>query len=49
VEIQVTTDKPAVMAFEARVAGRFPITSHGLAAKTGHGRRALAYIEVHPR
>lgn len=49
VETHVTPDKTVVMAFEARVAGRFPITSHSFGAKVGHGHGALAYIEVHPR
>lgn len=40
--------EPAVMAFEAYAAGRFPITSHGW-GDGGHGHDALTYLEVYPR
>jgi len=38
----------AKMIVKLRVAGRFPITSHGWGAK-GHGHDALTYLEVYPR
>lgn len=44
IEAVVAPGKPATMAFDAIVAGRFPIAMHG---KGSHG--ALLYIEIHPR
>ncbi len=45
----------AVMAFQARVAGRFPVTVHGSHSHGskkrkggGHGEKVLFYLEVHP-
>ncbi|MDX1483648.1 MAG: hypothetical protein R3229_04125 [Alphaproteobacteria bacterium] len=38
----------AKLVFRARVAGRFPVTSHGWGAH-GHGHQALTYLEVYPR
>jgi hypothetical protein len=36
---------PAVMAFKADIAGRFPVSEHGHGGR--HGRTVL-YLEVHP-
>ena len=47
-KLTVHPGKPAKMTVPARVAGRFPITSHGWGAQ-GHGHDALTYLEVHPR
>ncbi|MDH3242582.1 MAG: hypothetical protein OEO83_18155 [Alphaproteobacteria bacterium] len=47
-KLTVHPGKPAKMVVRARVAGRFPITSHGWGSH-GHGHDALAYLEVHPR
>lgn len=47
-KLTVHPGKPAVLTLQARVAGRFPITSHGWGSQ-GHGHDALTYLEVHPR
>lgn len=47
-ELTVRPGKTAKMIVRARVAGRFPITSHGWGNR-GHGHGALTYLEVHPR
>ena len=39
---------PGLITFNARAAGRFPVTSHGWGAH-GHGHSALTYIEVYPK
>lgn len=44
IEISVSPGNPAVMAFDATVAGRFPLEAHGAGAHGG-----LIYVEVHPR
>jgi hypothetical protein len=44
IEERVGPGQPAVMAFEATVAGRFPMEVHGQGANG-----ALLYVEVHPR
>ena len=44
-EVKAAPGAPAVMAFTAAIAGRFPVTEHS------HGRghhRAILYLEVHP-
>jgi len=46
IEATVTPKSPAVMSFRADVAGRFPVSEH--LHGNGHGRKALAYMEVHP-
>lgn len=45
IERAVAPDAPAVMAFKAHIAGRFPVSEHGHAGR--HGRTVL-YLEVHP-
>jgi hypothetical protein len=45
IERKAAPQMPAVMAFEARIAGRFPVTEHTHGA--GH-HRAIVYLEVHP-
>jgi hypothetical protein len=44
IERKAAPKMPAVMAFEARIAGRFPVSEHG---GSGH-HRAIVYLEVHP-
>ena len=44
-ERTVAPQAPAVMAFEADIAGRFPVSEHGHGGR--HGRTVL-YLEVHP-
>jgi hypothetical protein len=52
--LDVEPGSVAEMNFEAKVSGRFPITSHGFGAVGGkdhshsHGHDALLYIEVYP-
>jgi hypothetical protein len=41
----VAPDAPAVMAFKAHIAGRFPVSEHGHGGRHG---RAILYLEVHP-
>ncbi|MDE0332375.1 MAG: hypothetical protein OXL41_10955 [Nitrospinae bacterium] len=53
IEKTVPPDGVTVMAFRARVAGRFPVTlhgshSHGRKKSGGHGEKVLFYLEVHP-
>lgn len=53
IEKTVSPGGVAVMAFRARVAGRFPVTehgshSHGQKKSGGHGEKVLFYLEVHP-
>jgi FtsP/CotA-like multicopper oxidase with cupredoxin domain len=43
----VTPGETSVVRFVARVAGRFPISSHRTGGR--HSHRTLAYLEVHPR
>ena len=45
IETTVTPETPAVMSFQARIAGRFPVSEHGQGA--GH-QRPLLYLEVLP-
>jgi hypothetical protein len=53
--LRVEPDKPAVMKFQAKLAGRFPIEAHASAApgtpERGAKRRhlTLLYLEVYPR
>ena len=44
IHIEVTSNSPAVMHFQAHASGRFPIESHG-----GSGHGSLIYLEVHPK
>ena len=44
IEISVAPGNPVMMAFDATVAGRFPVEAHGTGA---HG--SLIYVEIHPR
>ncbi len=53
IEKTVSPGKTAVMAFRAKVAGRFPVTehgshSHGKKKSGGHSEKVLFYLEVHP-
>ena len=53
IEKTVSPGRVTVMAFQARVAGRFPVTehgshSHGKKKSGGHGEKVLFYLEVHP-
>lgn len=48
VEIDVPATGEAVMRFEARATGRFPIESHGF-GDDHHVEKTLLYLEVHPR
>ncbi|HEY1287114.1 MAG TPA: hypothetical protein VGF58_02230 [Burkholderiales bacterium] len=45
IETKVTPGTPAVMAFQARIAGRFPVSEHGHGSR--HERPVL-YLEVLP-
>jgi hypothetical protein len=45
IETTVTPEAPAVMSFQARIAGRFPVSEHGQGSRH---ERALLYLEVHP-
>lgn len=45
IEAVAAPGAPAVMAFRARIAGRFPVSAHAHGA--GH-ERPLLYLEVHP-
>ena len=47
-KLEVRAGETGKMIIRARVAGRFPITSHGWGAR-GHGHHALTYLEVYPR
>lgn len=44
-EAKAAPQAPATMAFEAKIAGRFPVTEH--THGPGH-HRAIVYLEVHP-
>jgi hypothetical protein len=48
--IRLRPDTVVHTPIKTRATGRFPVTSHGFASKTGqtHGHGALLYIEVHP-
>lgn len=53
IEKTVSPGRVAVMAFQAKVAGRFPVTehgshSHGNKKSGGHSEKVLFYLEVHP-
>jgi hypothetical protein len=48
VEARVAPGEPAVMAFTARLTGRFPMEIHGEGAAK-HRHRALLHVEIHPR
>ena len=45
IERKATPQAPAVIAFDAKIAGRFPVSEHTHGA--GH-HRAIVYLEVHP-
>ena len=45
IETTVTPEAPAVMSFQARIAGRFPVSEHAHGARH---ERPLLYLEVHP-
>ena len=48
IELDITPEAPAIMAFKAHATGRYPITSHGF-GEHQHGHETLLYIEVYPR
>lgn len=55
IEKTVSPGRAVVMEFQARVAGRFPVTVHGSHShgrkkrkSGGHGEKVLFYLEVHP-
>jgi heme/copper-type cytochrome/quinol oxidase subunit 2 len=41
--------KVGEISFDAKITGRFPVTSHGFGGGHGHGHSALMYIEIHPK
>jgi FtsP/CotA-like multicopper oxidase with cupredoxin domain len=54
IQLDVAAGTPAEMRFDAKVSGRYPVTSHGFGPKHGnehghsHGHEALLYVEVYP-
>jgi len=44
IETNVSRQLPSVMSFNARLAGRFPVSEH----REGARERTILYIEVHP-
>jgi hypothetical protein len=48
IEARVAPGEPAVMAFTARLTGRFPVALHGEGGEK-HRHRALLHVEIHPR
>jgi hypothetical protein len=48
IETRVAPGEPAVMAFTARLTGRFPVAIHGERG-TKHSHRALVHVEIYPR
>jgi hypothetical protein len=47
IETRVAPGRIAVMAFPARLTGRFPVEIHGAGGR--HRHRALLHVEIHPR
>jgi FtsP/CotA-like multicopper oxidase with cupredoxin domain len=45
IEVTVTPEAPAVMSFQARIAGRYPVSEHGHGSRH---ERPLLYLEVLP-
>jgi len=45
IEVSVSPQSPAAMAFVAKIAGRFPVSEH---RHGGGHERAVLYLEVHP-
>ena len=45
IEATVTPEAPAVMSFQARIAGRYPVSEHGHGSRH---ERPLLYLEVLP-
>ena len=45
IERTVAPGAPAVMAFKAEIAGRFPVSEHAHRGRHGH---TVLYLEVHP-
>ena len=45
IEMTVAPGTPAVMSFQARITGRFPVSVHGQGSRH---ERPLLYLEVHP-
>lgn len=48
IETRVGPGKPAVMAFRARLTGRFPVAIHAEGGSR-HTHGALVHVEIHPR
>ena len=55
IEKTISPGRVVVMEFQAKVAGRFPVTVHGSHShgrkkrkSGGHGEKVLFYLEVHP-
>jgi hypothetical protein len=48
-EAKVDPGVPVTMQFDADIAGRFSIASHGDGRRGGHAHRGLLYLEVHPK
>jgi hypothetical protein len=48
IEARVAPGEPGVMAFTARLTGRFPVAIHGERGAK-HRHRALLHVEIHPR
>jgi heme/copper-type cytochrome/quinol oxidase subunit 2 len=46
---KVMPGKAEEVSFDAKITGRFPVTSHGFGGGHGHGHSALMYIEIHPK
>jgi hypothetical protein len=49
IEAKVAPGIPMTMQFDADIAGRFSIASHGDGRRGGHAHRGLLYLEVHPK
>jgi hypothetical protein len=49
IQAEVAPGVPTTMQFDADIAGRFSIASHGGGRRGGHAHRGLLYLEVHPK
>jgi hypothetical protein len=48
IEFKVVPREISSVILQAHATGRFPITSHGFSGESGHGHKALLYVEVYP-
>jgi hypothetical protein len=48
IEFDVGPESAKTISFLANATGRFPVTSHGFGGASGHGHKALLYLEVYP-